>query len=60
MNNELFNMWKQAESPVEYMIVAYIWLLVGVATISWMSIVFLLLTEPERFSKITFGLIDYI
>ena len=60
MNNELLNMWKQAESPVDYMIVAYIWLLIGAATISWGSIVYLLLTEPERFSNITFGLIDYI
>ena len=60
MNNELLKMWAQAESPIDYMIVAYIWLLVGVATISWVSIVFLLLTDPEKFSNITFGLIDYI
>ena len=60
MNNELLNMWYQAESPVEYMIVAYIWFLFGIAAISWLSMVFLLLTEPERFSNATFGIFDYV
>ena len=60
MNNELFKLWKEAESPVEYMIAAYIWFLFGLATTGWLSIVYLLLTEPNRFNNITFGIFDYI
>lgn len=60
MNNELLKLWKEAESPVEYMIAAYIWFLFGLATTGWLSLVYLLLTEPSRFNNITFGIFDYV
>lgn len=60
MNNELLNIWKEAQTVEEYMIAAYISILFVLATTGWFSLVFLLLSEPERFQNITFGIFDYI
>lgn len=60
MNNQLFNLWKEANTPLEYIIVAYIWFLFGIATISWFSLFLLFLTEPERMRNISFGIFDYL
>ena len=53
-------MWKEAQTPVDYMVAAYIWFLFGLATTGWLSMVFLLLTEPNRFKYLSFGIFDYI
>lgn len=60
MNNELFKIWKEAKTPIDYIIAAYIWFLFGLAVVSFFSVIYLLLTEPERASNINFGLIDYV
>jgi hypothetical protein len=60
MNNELFKIWKEAKTPIDYTIAVYIWFLLGLATVSFLSIIYLLITDPGRFYDIKFGLIDYI
>ena len=60
MNNELFKIWKEAKTPVDYIIAAYIWFLFGLATVSFLSIIYLLITDPGRLYDIKFGLIDFI
>lgn len=60
MNNSLLQIWKEAESPAEYAIATWISLLFGIASIGFGKVLFELITNPEQFRYITFGLIDYI
>ena len=60
MNNTLFKIWREAETSIDYVIALWITLLFCTATVGLLSILFLLATQPERFSNISFGLIDFI
>ena len=60
MNNSLLQIWKEAKSPAEYAFAAWISLLFGIALIGFGKVLFELITNPEQFRYITFGLIDYI
>lgn len=60
MIQTLSNLWKEAETPVDYIVAMWVYLLLGLASVSWISIVFKLIMNPSDFNNITFGLIDYI
>ena len=60
MNNTLFKIWQEAETSVDYVIALWITLLAITAAVSFAGIIFLLLTQPERFSTASFGIFDYI
>lgn len=60
MINSLLQMWKEANTPVEYVIVSWMYLLFGIASIGFGKALFELITNPEQFRYITFGLIDYV
>lgn len=56
----LFDLFKQAKTPVEYIMAFYIWLLFAVASVGFISLIYLMITEPKVFFGINFGLIDNI
>jgi hypothetical protein len=60
MIKELAELWTKAESPTDYIVAMWIYLLLGLFTISWIPLVIELITNPSRFSNITFGVFDYI
>jgi len=60
MNNTLLQIWKEAETSVDYTIALWITLLFLTAATGFLTILFLLTTQPERFSNITFGIFDYL
>ena len=56
----LFDLFKQAKSPVEYIMAFYIWLLFAVALVGFIALFYLMITEPQVFFDINFGIIDRI
>ena len=56
----LLDLFKQAKSPVEYIMAFYIWLLFAVALVGFISLFYLMVTEPQVFFDINFGIIDRI
>ena len=60
MIQTLSNLWKEAKTPVDYIVAMWIYLLLGLFSVSWISIVLKLIIDPSEFSNITFGLIDYV
>ena len=56
----LLDLFKQAKSPVEYIMAFYIWLLFAVALVGFISLFYLMITEPQVFFDINFGIIDRI
>ena len=60
MNNTLFKIWEEAETSVDYIIALWISFLFVTATTGFLAILFLLTTQPERFSNLTFGIFDYL
>lgn len=60
MIQTLSNLWNEAKTPVDFIVVMWVYLLLGLASTSWISIVVKLITNPSEFNNISFGLIDYI
>lgn len=60
MIQTLSNLWKEAKTPTDYIVAMWIYLLLGLFSVSWISIVLKFITNPSEFNNITFGLIDYI
>ena len=60
MIQQLAKLWKEAETSVDYIIVLWIYLLAALVTATWIPLVIELFMNPERFSNISFGLIDYL
>ena len=60
MIQTLSNLWKEAKTPTDYIIAMWVYLLLGLASVSWISIVLKFITNPSDFKNISFGLIDYI
>ena len=56
----LLDLFKQAKTPVEYIMAFYIWLLFAVALVGFISLFYLMITEPQVFFDINFGIIDRI
>jgi hypothetical protein len=60
MIQQLAKLWKEADTAVDYIVVLWIYLLLALVVSTWIPLVIELFMNPERFSNITFGLIDYI
>lgn len=60
MIQQLAKLWKEAETSVDYIIVLWIYLLAALVAVTWIPLVIELFINPQRFSNISFGLIDYL
>ena len=60
MIQTLSNLWKEAKTPIDFIVVMWIYLLLGLFSIGMTSIILKLITNPSDFKNISFGLIDYI
>jgi hypothetical protein len=60
MIQQLAKLWKEAETSVDYIVVLWIYLLAALVAVTWIPLVIELFINPERFSNISFGLIDYL
>jgi len=60
MIQQLAKLWKEADTSVDYIVVLWIYLLLALVVSTWIPLVIELFLNPERFSNITFGLIDFI
>ena len=60
LNNNITEMWKEASSPVEYLVALWITSLFSLATVSWFYLVIRFIMNPGVAKNITWGLIDYI
>lgn len=60
MNNALFNIWKEASHPVDFIIALWITILFCLGAVSFLSIIYLLITQPQAFVNMSYGIFDYI
>ena len=60
LNNPIMNIWKEANSPLEYLIALWISGLAALAIGGWLTIVIKFIMDPSMFNGVSFGLIDYI
>jgi len=58
MLKSLHQLWSDAKTPTDFIIVMWIYLLFGLFTISWTSLVFGIVTGQTDFSNATFGIFD--
>ena len=58
MLKSLQELWDNAKTPTEYIIVMWIYLLFGLFAISWTSLVFAMVTGQVDLSNATFGIFD--
>lgn len=50
--------WRDAKTPLEYMIALWVTGLMFLAFTGWFAIVFQLITNPESFNNTTWGVFD--
>ena len=60
LNNDIVNLWKEASSPLEYLVALWISGLVVLAIGGWFTLVVKWIMNPSMFDGVQFGLIDYI
>ena len=60
MIQQLKQLWTEADSSVDYIVALWIYLLIALGVITWIPLVIELFLNPQRFSNISFGLIDFI
>ena len=58
MLKRLHQLWINAKTPIDFIIVMWIYLLFGLFAISWTSLVFGIVTGQVDFSNATFGVFD--
>ncbi len=54
MFDMLFDLFKQAKSPAEYIMAFYIWSLFAIASVGFISLFYLIITKPQVFFNINF------
>ena len=57
-NNNLVDLWKEANRPMEYLVALWI---TGLATLAFTGIgimIFEMITNPSQFNNATFGIFD--
>ena len=59
-NNPIMDIWKEANSPLEYLVAFWISGLAALAVTSWLFLVIKFIMTPDMFDYVTWGLIDYI
>lgn len=60
LNNDIVNLWKEASSPLEYLVALWISGLAVLAIGGWFTLVVKWIMNPLMFDGVSFGLIDYI
>jgi hypothetical protein len=60
MKNKLFNIWKEAKSPMDYLVVVWIYALIGLIGLGLGKIIFEIVTNPYQFNGLKFGIFDYV
>ena len=60
MNGALKELWKDANTPLDYVIALWIYGLVGLSAIGILKVLFEIVTNPGQFNNITFGIFDYV
>ena len=58
MLKSLQELWSDAKTPTDMIIVMWIYLLLGLFAISWTSLVFAIVTGQVNLSNATFGIFD--
>ena len=60
LDNALVELWKEAETPVDYIFAFWISGLATLAVTTWLYLVANFIMNPSMFNNVTWGLIDYI
>jgi hypothetical protein len=60
LNNDIVDLWKDASSPLEYLVAVWITGLAGIAITGWTYLMIRFILNPGMFDHVTWGLIDYI
>jgi len=60
LNNPIMEIWKEASSPLEYLVALWISGLAVLAVGGWLVLVIRFIFNPSMFNGVSFGLIDYI
>jgi len=60
LNNTVMGIWREANSPLEYLIAFWISGLAVLAIGGWFALVVNWIMNPSMFDGVKFGLIDYI
>ena len=60
LNNDIVDLWKDASSPLEYLIAFWVTGLAVLAVGGWITIVVKTIMNPTIWDGVQFGLIDYI
>ena len=60
LNNPIMEIWKEASSPLEYLVALWISGLAVLAVGGWLVLVIRFILNPSMFNGVSFGLIDYI
>ena len=56
--NSIKEMWRDANTPLEYVVTLWVTGLAFLATTGWIALVFQLITNPESFGNATWGIFD--
>ena len=60
LNNSFVELWKDANSPLEYLMAFWVTGLAVLAVGGWFTLVVNFILNPSMFDHVTWGLIDYI
>ena len=60
LDNPIMGVWKEASSPLEYLVAFWISGLSLLAVSMWLVLVIRFIMNPSMFDGVTWGLIDYI
>ena len=59
LNNSLTDMWKEASSPLEYLLAFWVSGLAALAIGGWLVLVVNFIMNPSMFDHVTWGIYDY-
>jgi len=60
LNNSLTDMWKEASSPLEYLLAFWVSGLAALAIGGWLVLVVNFIMNPSMFDHVTWGIYDYL
>ena len=60
LNNPITELWKDANSPIEYVVALWVTGLATLAVTGWIYLVSNFILNPSMFNNVSFGVFDYI
>lgn len=60
LNNVFTSLFREAETPLDYLVAAWVSGLAALASTAWLYLVINFILNPSMFDNVTWGLIDYI